>query len=123
MSLQTLSKYVVKSSDNILTINIDCAPGANRPDYYFNLIIDDLCYIDNKDLTILEKKYLETQKNKDTLYRTFGNWCWEIKLTGFINYNGYNYDVSIDKKKILEMFRTKLQDYYKNNFIRYASWC
>ena len=94
-----------------LDIEIDCAPGALRPDYFF----EDIC-------SALKNIYLKDKKsgiefieniNKNPITKLFGCWKWEIN---FDKENKEHFEI------IQEVFKKKLTNYYNKGFIRYGSW-
>ena len=93
-----------------LNIEIDCAPGALRPDYFFEKIIGYIHDTNKEDNLIIE--FLENI-NKQPTSKLFGCWKWEINFTE-------KYKELFET--IQSSFKTKLTEYYNNSAIRFASW-
>lgn len=77
-----------------MTVEIDCAPGADRPDSYFRVICEKLGI-----------EYFEP------VSRFFGNWTWVIP------------DLTEEQNKVYDEFVPDyLKGLYERGRIRYASW-
>ena len=79
------------------TIEIDCAPGKQRPDSYIEGVL--------KDTGLTLEDFNEPLKS-------FGNWSWALKDQGKID------TFYAAKPK----FKERLQSLYSAGAIRYASW-
>ena len=76
------------------TIDIDCAPGAIRPDAYYRVIC--------------EKLGIEYQ---EPICKFFGNWTWQVP------------DLTEEQEKLYaELVPTYIKGLYENGNIRYGSW-
>ena len=95
-----------------LTIEIDCAPQATRPNTYFNNILDILSNSKNTKIKQFVSLYKLNNKELTPITKIFGNWTWKIDLKGYE-------DIS---QNVQTTFNEQLVKLYHSNCIRYASW-
>ena len=88
-----------------LIIEIDCPPLSNRPDYFYNLILNEIML--KNDLC---RQWVLNVKKINPNTKLFGNWTWNLDIEDNI------------KSDVQSIFKEKLELYYNNKFIRYASW-
>ena len=92
-----------------LNIEIDCAPGATRPDVYFKRIMKSLgeVYSDDKQIT----SFVEKNKDIEKISACFGNWEWNIEVEDEAIFN-----------KVQSHFKNEITKLYNNGLIRFGSW-
>ena len=88
-----------------LIIEIDGLPLGHRPDYFYNLILNEIMLKNN-----LCRQWVLNVKKINPNTKIFGNWTWNLEIEDNI------------KSEVQNIFKEKLELYYKNNLIRYASW-
>ena len=81
--------------ETIRTIELDCAPGAARPDAYIEGIIKDTGLQANKPV----KKF-------------FGNWTWDFS----------DQCTAEQWEEWQPLFKERIENLYSHGFIRYGSW-
>ena len=94
-----------------IIIEIDCAPGAIRPNTHFSNIVQKLetQYKDNEQIV----KFAEYLKNLQQISARFGNWEWKVEFN----------DENIMLKEVIQNhFKNHLTSLYNQGAIRYASW-
>ena len=92
-----------------LNIEIDCAPGATRPQTYFDNIAKLLIQNENKTISEFGKR-IDKMK---PISSKFGSWDWVITLTS---------EESTVKEQIQSYFKNELIKLYNSGGIRFASW-
>lgn len=92
-----------------LNIEIDCAPGATRPQTYFDNIAKLLIQNENKTISEFGKR-IDTMKPIST---KFGSWDWVITLSG---------EELTLREQIQSCFKNELTKLYNLGAIRFASW-
>lgn len=92
-----------------LNIEIDCAPGATRPQTYFDNIAKLLMQNENETINQFGKRIEKMQP----ISAKFGSWDWEITLSA---------EESTVIEQIQIYFKNELTKLYNTGAIRFASW-
>ena len=92
-----------------LNIEIDCAPGATRPQTYFDNIAKLLMQNENETIIQFGKRIEKMQP----ISAKFGSWDWVITLSAE--------ELSV-KEQIQSYFKNELTKLYHSGGIRFASW-
>ena len=66
-----------------LTIEIDCAPGTQRPDKHFSNILEIIGNSDNTKINKYISLYKSQNKDLEPYSTLFGNWIWKLNLKDY----------------------------------------
>ena len=91
-----------------MELEIGCPIGSIRPDYYINLLINEL--VRNKEFSNETKKIILSWKKQYPISKLFGEWTYELNISKDLQQN----------EKVRNIIFNFLNDLYNDNCIRYG---